>query len=248
MHNYFKEKGISPVIGVILLVAVTVALVALATVIVFNIGSSVSEPSASSTVNVDKTNNGLQVQVIRNDNIDKIQVKSPDGSVQTIDSNVGGSTVLTMENSGRYSVIAITDSGEENAIRTVSVSDDETTGVESSVTGTVSINPVIPNAIVEAYDTDNNLIESTTTNSTGKYSLYTKSSNIDRLVVSSEGTVTYNGEPVYAGAEINSVNSDTVNFDFDETEISTGLNVNGSSVTVANTLEGQIPTICNSYC
>jgi archaeal flagellin N-terminal-like domain len=37
------SDAVSPVIGVILLVAVTVALVALATVIVFDIGSDVSE-------------------------------------------------------------------------------------------------------------------------------------------------------------------------------------------------------------
>ena len=44
------EDAVSPVIGVILLVAVTVALVALATVIVFDIGSDVSD-TADATVN-----------------------------------------------------------------------------------------------------------------------------------------------------------------------------------------------------
>jgi len=241
MHNYFKEKGISPVIGVILLVAVTVALVALATVIVFNIGSSVSEPSARSTVNVDKTNNGLQVQVIRNDNIEEMRVTYPNGSVDTIDSNVGDSILIPMENSGKYSITSVTSSGSENVLRTVSVSDDETTSTTNNaqLTGVVSINPVIPDAIVEAYNADNDVIKSTTTNTNGEYSLSVSSTNVDRLVVSSSGAVTYNGEPVYAGAEINTVDSDTVNFNFDETKITTGVNVNSSSVTIANTLEGK---------
>jgi len=69
--SLYKEKGISPVIGVILLVAVTVALVALATVIVFDIGSDVNEKSSSS-VQTSIGSNG--VQVLRNDNVEQFEL------------------------------------------------------------------------------------------------------------------------------------------------------------------------------
>jgi flagellin-like protein len=39
------NKGVSPVIGIILMVAVTVGLVALASTIVFDLGSNVNEPA-----------------------------------------------------------------------------------------------------------------------------------------------------------------------------------------------------------
>ena len=77
-RDKLEEKGVSPVIGVILLVAVTVALVALATVIVFDIGSEVSD-TADATVDIQETSTGISVDVIRNENIDELRVLSPMG-------------------------------------------------------------------------------------------------------------------------------------------------------------------------
>jgi len=76
----FKAKktqdAVSPVIGVILLVAVTVALVALATVIVFDIGSDVSD-TADATVQLDQVDDGIQATVIRNENVDSFVLSGP---------------------------------------------------------------------------------------------------------------------------------------------------------------------------
>ncbi len=76
----FKAKktqdAVSPVIGVILLVAVTVALVALATVIVFDIGSDVSD-TADATVQLDQVDDGIQATVIRNENVDSFVISGP---------------------------------------------------------------------------------------------------------------------------------------------------------------------------
>jgi len=63
-----KTDAVSPVIGVILLVAVTVALVALATVIVFDIGSDVSD-TADATVQLEQSGDSVQATVIRNENV-----------------------------------------------------------------------------------------------------------------------------------------------------------------------------------
>lgn len=59
LKNIFDKKGVSPVIGVILLVAVTVALVALLTVIVFNIGDSATDSSSDAVINVQETIEGV---------------------------------------------------------------------------------------------------------------------------------------------------------------------------------------------
>jgi flagellin-like protein len=67
-----KTDAVSPVIGVILLVAVTVALVALATVIVFDIGSDVSD-TADATVQLEQQGNNMTATVIRNENVDTFE-------------------------------------------------------------------------------------------------------------------------------------------------------------------------------
>ena len=67
------EDAVSPVIGVILLVAVTVALVALATVIVFDIGSDVSD-TADATVQLEQTPSGVQATIVRNENVESFSL------------------------------------------------------------------------------------------------------------------------------------------------------------------------------
>ena len=81
-----KTDAVSPVIGVILLVAVTVALVALTTVIVFDIGSDVSD-TADATIQLDGATNtsseageaGVQATIIRNENVAQLNLSSPKG-------------------------------------------------------------------------------------------------------------------------------------------------------------------------
>ena len=68
-----KTDAVSPVIGVILLVAVTVALVALATVIVFDIGSDVSD-TADATVQLEQTSSGVKATIVRNENVESFSL------------------------------------------------------------------------------------------------------------------------------------------------------------------------------
>ena len=129
----FKAKktsdAVSPVIGVILLVAVTVALVALATVIVFDIGSDVSD-SADATVQLNGVtadtadtgiegsegagdNPGVQATIIRNGNVDQLDLSGPETRLEIVDSEVGDSLTI-VDGEGSYSVIAtLPDGGEE---------------------------------------------------------------------------------------------------------------------------------------
>jgi flagellin-like protein len=121
-----KTDAVSPVIGVILLVAVTVALVALATVIVFDIGSDVSD-TADATVQLDGATQtsseagtgdeeGVQATIIRNENVAQFNLSSPtDNSLEIGSSQVGDS--LTLYNgTGTYSVIAELDDGSTEVL------------------------------------------------------------------------------------------------------------------------------------
>jgi len=163
-RDKLDEKGVSPVIGVILLVAVTVALVALATVIVFDIGSDVSD-TADATVDIQETSTGISVDVIRNENIDELRVVSPDGSSQTLDSDVGSSHTIE-DGGGSYSIVATLEDGSEETIRTITSSADS-----SVLSGTVSYNPPAEGVLVESYDSEGNLVDSDLTNANGVYNV-----------------------------------------------------------------------------
>jgi flagellin-like protein len=124
----FKAKktsdAVSPVIGVILLVAVTVALVALATVIVFDIGSDVSD-TADATVQLEQQDNNMTATVIRNENVKSFTLSDSQGS-----NNVTG----TLENVGDTASIDV--SGSANASGSVSVIATLEDGSEEVLTST----------------------------------------------------------------------------------------------------------------
>ena len=85
-----KTDAVSPVIGVILLVAVTVALVALATVIVFDIGSDVSD-TADATVQLEQQGNNMTATVIRNENVDTFEFSATETVSKTPYTGTNGS-------------------------------------------------------------------------------------------------------------------------------------------------------------
>ena len=93
-----KTDAVSPVIGVILLVAVTVALVALATVIVFDIGSDVSD-TADATVQLEQTPSGVQATIVRNENVESFSlVDNGDAGAEDVIglSSVGDSATINV--------------------------------------------------------------------------------------------------------------------------------------------------------
>ena len=116
MYKILSKKGISPVIGVILLVAVTVALVSLATIIVFDLGSNVNE-TADSSIQVTEKNNIVSVNIIRNENVEEFKVLDNDNNVYPVQSSVGSISEISYSG-GVYSVIAIMRDGSEEVIYT----------------------------------------------------------------------------------------------------------------------------------
>ena len=121
----FKAKktsdAVSPVIGVILLVAVTVALVALATVIVFDIGSDVSD-TADATVQLEQQDNNMTATVIRNENVKSFTLSDSQGSNNVTGTleNVGDTASIDVSGSasasGSVSVIATLEDGSEEVL------------------------------------------------------------------------------------------------------------------------------------
>ena len=120
------QDAVSPVIGVILLVAVTVALVALATVIVFDIGNDVSE-TADATVQLEQTSSGVQATIVRNENVESFSlVDNGDAGADSVTeglSSVGDSATINVtaekagsETSGSVAVIANLSGGNSEVL------------------------------------------------------------------------------------------------------------------------------------
>ena len=125
----FDEDGVSPVIGVILMVAVTVALVALVTVIVFDIGGDVSEsPDATVDLSVDGDSQEVTATVLRNENVESMIVEESGGSVEDTSSldpaDVGSTATLNADTGSldagpsTVQVIAVMSDGSEQVLTT----------------------------------------------------------------------------------------------------------------------------------
>ena len=117
------EDAVSPVIGVILLVAVTVALVALATVIVFDIGSDVSD-TADATVQLEATNGGndATATVIRNENVDTFTLSGTTINGNNVEASLAGDAGSTATISG----VSIKEQTDEEITQQINTGDNVT--------------------------------------------------------------------------------------------------------------------------
>ena len=210
--NIFEQKGISPVIGVILLVALTIALISLITLLVFNIDSD-SSSTVDASIQIDETESGIQVSVLRNSNVDSILLSGPNEE-KSISSPVGENIELN-DSSGKYSVIAILSDGTEQLLYSNNVeTEDILSGGDETVEGTVSTNPLIPGAEVVAIE-DGEIVDEQETNSDGFYELNVNDLNEAEINVQVNGVIEIQGLPFFAEAtqEVNGRN--VVNFRFE---------------------------------
>jgi hypothetical protein len=113
------------------LVAVVVALVVLASVIVFNIGGDSDGTSADASIDFKQTSSGVSVQVVSNNNVEEFKILSPDGKENRVSGNVGSSLNLVGPE-GRYSVVAIMHDDTEQALISRNI-----TGLDSSIDATI---------------------------------------------------------------------------------------------------------------
>jgi len=240
--NKLEEKGVSPVIGVILLVAVTVALVALSTVIVFNIGSDVSD-TADITLDVSEQDDSVDITVVRNENVAELRLVGPDTD-ESFSSNVGSTATITGE-AGSYNIVAVLDDGSEETVRTVTIAEDGEVEGES-VEGVVETNPAIEGAIVEAYE-NGELVDDVETNDDGEYTLTVPDREQAEIVVSVE-RFEYedaNGNDVILSASGSVDASGETDFNFDVENNGEEVTVDGETITVVNQVEDDVTKIGN---
>jgi len=232
-EKLYKNNGISPVIGVILLVAVTVALISLATVIVFDIGSDVSD-TADATVQLSESENGVQASIIRNENVNEFILKGPDGS-ESIINNVGESTTI-VDGEGTYTVIAILEDGSEEVLTSTIISSSST---GETLTGTVSTNPPIEGAIVEAIRNEE-IIDSDTTDSEGVYTLDVDNTDELEIFIDTQGVeVEINGETKEFYGSVTQQATGSLDIEF--TDVSARLDSDNNEIWVSNDVsEGEI--------
>lgn len=113
VENSFGDVGVSPVVGVVLMVAVTVALVALVSLIGLDLQGNVSE---SSDVSVRFTD-GDTVKIVRNQNVETVEIRDKSGSVIGSIDSVGGQAELG--SSQDHTIVAVQDDGTEEVVRKI---------------------------------------------------------------------------------------------------------------------------------
>jgi len=118
------DSAVSPVIGVILMVAITVILAAVIGTFVTGIGSEVQEsPQAGVTFDYDDGSGDLTVRVIDAGNVDALYVQNQDDPIQDSDLNNRMGWVDTVDGDNR-AVNNNPDGGDSVVIEGVDTDDD----------------------------------------------------------------------------------------------------------------------------
>jgi flagellin-like protein len=112
------DSGVSPVVGVILMVAITVILSAIIATFVLDLGGSVSQnPSAG--VTFDETAAGdVTVQLVSLENADHVDVDSASLASETEISTVGGTVDVSGMSDGETITVTATLDGKTSVIQT----------------------------------------------------------------------------------------------------------------------------------
>jgi flagellin-like protein len=159
-----NENGVSPVVGVVLMVAITVALSAVVGLVVFDIGGNQGQP-VQAGVTVNETTDGVEVRVNSFQTASEIQVNKNKSTVSTLTS-VGSSTVIPVKEGDTISVIGRNEQGDETVLR-----DHTASQTAAAVSGTVSYNPPAEGVTVKALDESSNVVAKNTTGEDGVFVL-----------------------------------------------------------------------------
>lgn len=113
------KKGVSPVIGVILLTAVTVALVSLAAFFVFDVGNSNSSGAGTATVTAEYgSESSINVQLIREGDAETTIVRSALGTEYMLN-KTGDSITLLNQDGNKTPIVLSENNGERTVLRSV---------------------------------------------------------------------------------------------------------------------------------
>lgn len=109
--NKTNKKGLSPIIGVILLIALFTGLVVLLSFNLFTSNIGVITESMDAEIDFVAQENGVSVFVFNNENINKLIVRYDDGQIQEIDMNSSSPQEVNF-GPGDYYLIAENDRNE----------------------------------------------------------------------------------------------------------------------------------------
>lgn len=226
-----RDSGISPVVAIILLVAATVMLVVLASTLAFNIGDDNPSETADVSVTLEQDGNEVQALVVKNSNAETVRIKGPNGSQKNL-SDVGD-FVSIQDGNGKYTAIAVTESGTEQVVTTTDTETGATIADADSggqvVNGVVRVNPVIPGATVKAVNNAGTVVNSTTTDANGEYSISVSDIEKTKITATVDG-FTFEQRELHATATVPADAANT-SIDYDETKRA-NTSVGGSVVSV----------------
>ena len=127
-----EDRAVSPVIGVILMVAITVILAAVIASFVLGLGDSAAEPSPSPTIDASLDNDTLELAVTGGDDFS--------ASDATIQASINGSDEfeVAMDSVSNYEEVTAGDSIEfDNSDGNVTIAGSSPSGQEWSPTGSI---------------------------------------------------------------------------------------------------------------
>lgn len=115
------ERAVSPVIGVILMVAITVILAAVIGTFVLGLGGNIGDSVTAGVTVEDEGTSAVTVTLANKGTADEVRIDNQDTGNNVTLSTVGNSTTVGSEGSvgdaGNYSVVAVA-GDEESLIRT----------------------------------------------------------------------------------------------------------------------------------
>lgn len=188
-----KTGAVSPVIGVILMVAVSVGLIAMSATLILDTNTGTKDV-ADATVNTEAKDGKLRVSVVRNENVEDVKIKGAKSTSDIIDES-GETASVSIEPKDGAEVVEVTaatrDGDSEQILETI-----DTDKIEE--TDDTSFN-LVSSTISEETIKDNNLTFDYEIKNTGdssedvKVVLEIEETQEDRIKhssVASEGTVT----------------------------------------------------------
>lgn len=173
MNIRSKDIGVSPVIGVVLIVAITVSLVVLVTLSVFSIQQDSRIEPADASVELTAIQGGIEINVIRNENVDEFVIQHEDGARKTVTADPGNNKQIN-EGDGKYDIVAVLPDGSREVIKSTTVESDS-----SPISATVS------------FDSSTDMVTADVTENNGADRVFLRGNGIDgtkEIVSSSEST------------------------------------------------------------
>lgn len=124
MLGRIDDRGVSPVVGVILMVAITVILAAVIGTAVLDLGGNVEE-NANAGLQVSEDSNGITYTWVQSGNAEKIEIlvngQEPGGKNNTL-SSIGDRVTVQTNEGDTVTAVATTSSGQQTSVQTTTAS------------------------------------------------------------------------------------------------------------------------------